>query len=311
MRNTFVAALVGLFLCGPISPTWAADPSGAAKCVKCHDSEDLPDMSRSAHGFSADTRAPDCVSCHGSSESHLKKSSAHPDRLFKGADAAPASERSAACLACHTKDATRAMWSGSQHSTADVACNDCHKVHVNRDKVLTKASQPEVCYTCHKAQRADMNKPSHHPVPEGKMACSDCHNTHGSAGPKLLKRDSVNGTCYTCHAEKRGPFVHPHDPVAEDCSTCHNAHGTVVPAMLKSRPPILCQQCHTPHTAGGVGALGGQIGVTVPRPGVPGDSSGISAVSVWQGRSCLNCHTQVHGSNNPSATTTPPQSFMR
>jgi DmsE family decaheme c-type cytochrome len=300
MRSTFIAALMGLFLFGPFSPTWAADPAGAAKCVKCHDSEDLPDMSRSAHGFSADKRAPDCTSCHGPSEAHAKKTSTHPDRVFIRENAAPAQERSAACLTCHTKDATRALWSGSQHPSADVACNDCHKVHANRDKILTKAAQADVCYTCHKAQRTDMAKPSHHPVVEGKMTCSDCHNTHGSAGPKLMKRDSINDTCYTCHAEKRGPFVHQHDPVAEDCSNCHNAHGTVVPAMLKSRPPFLCEQCHTPHEAGKIGNL----------PSVAGKPS-MNAAGMWQGRSCLNCHTQIHGSNNPSTTVLPPKTLMR
>lgn len=301
MRSTCLVALLGLFLIGPAATSWAADPSGSAKCVKCHDSEDLPDMSRSPHGFAADKRAPDCISCHGPSDGHAKKpSSVHPDRVFIRGNAAPAQERSAACLTCHTKDASRALWSGSQHQNADVACNDCHQVHVNRDKVLTKASQPEVCYNCHKAQRTDMNKPSHHPVAEGKMACADCHNAHGSAGPNLLKRDSVNDTCYTCHAEKRGPFVHPHDPVAEDCSTCHTPHGSVTAALLKVRAPLLCQQCHaTSHTPGSdVGTLTG---------GVPG----LNSAGMWQGRSCLNCHTQVHGSNSPSTTLMPSQRLMR
>ena len=45
------------------------------------------------------------------------------------------------------------------------------------------------------------------------MTCSDCHNAHGSAGPMLMVRDSVNETCYTCHMEKRGPFVRNHQPV--------------------------------------------------------------------------------------------------
>jgi len=125
---------------------------------------------------------------------------------------------------------------------------------------------------------------------------------HGSAGPKLVKRDSINDTCYTCHAEKRGPFVHPHEPVAEDCSTCHNAHGTTVAAMLKARPPLLCQQCHTPHAATGVGLVPGQL---------TGATRGQNSVTIWQGRSCMNCHTQVHGSNNPSPTNPTPQLLMR
>jgi hypothetical protein len=32
---------------------------------------------------------------------------------------------------------------------------------------------------------------------------------------------------------------------------------------------------------------------------------------MWQGRSCLNCHTQVHGSSNPSATNPTPQFQFR
>jgi DmsE family decaheme c-type cytochrome len=307
MRIKCLVAVFGLFLFGLLGPAWAAGETGAALCVTCHDEEDLPDMSKSAHGFSADKRTPDCITCHGDSPTHAKKPAGvserpRPDRNFIRKYALPANERSEVCLTCHNKDANRALWSGSQHQGADVACNTCHKIHANRDKVLNKVTQPEVCYSCHKEQRSQMNKPSHHPVPEGKMTCSDCHNTHGSAGPKLAKRDSINATCYTCHAEKRGPFVHQHDPVSEDCSNCHVSHGGSVAGMLKVRAPLLCQQCHTPHAAGNVGS-----------PGVAGSSSStnLSAVSVWQGRSCMNCHTQIHGSNNPSTTTTAPRSFMR
>jgi hypothetical protein len=47
-----------------------------------------------------------------------------------------------------------------------------------------------------------------------------------SVGPKLVKKDSTVETCYQCHAEKRGPFVHNHEPVQEDCGNCHTqVHG--------------------------------------------------------------------------------------
>ncbi|MGI9134710.1 MAG: DmsE family decaheme c-type cytochrome [Rhodoferax sp.] len=294
-----IVALCLMGLCGTVS----AAPTGAALCVTCHDEEDLPDMSKTPHGFAADARAPDCISCHGSSDKHVKKPSANkPDRMFIRELALPAAQRSAVCQTCHAKDAKRALWAGSQHDNADVACNTCHKIHTNKDRVLSKATQTEVCYTCHKDQRAQMNKPSHHPVPEGKMACSDCHNPHGSAGPKLAKRDSTNATCYTCHAEKRGPFVHQHDPVVEDCANCHTPHGSVIAGMLKTRAPLLCQQCHTPHSSGAIGAVG------VPNAN---NASGKSVANLWQGRSCMNCHTQVHGSNNPSTTNSTPQLLMR
>jgi DmsE family decaheme c-type cytochrome len=309
MQIKRLLAVAGLCLAGLMGQAWAA-PEGAALCVTCHDEEDLPDMSKSAHGFSADKRVPDCITCHGPSPTHAKKPTGvserpHPDRLFKGPSIAPANERSATCLTCHNKDPKRALWAGSQHDNADLACNSCHKIHGNRDKVLAKATQTDVCFTCHKEQRAQLNKPSHHPIPEGKMTCSDCHNVHGSAGPKLAKRDSTNATCYSCHAEKRGPFVHPHEPVGEDCANCHNAHGSTVAGMLKARAPILCQQCHTPHVAGGIGAVGGQSGVS------SSNATGKNVVNLWQGRSCLNCHTQVHGSNNPSVTNPTPQFLVR
>ena len=302
-------AIVGLCLAGLLGPfgsVQAADEVGAKLCQTCHDEDDRPDISKTAHGFATDARVPDCISCHGPSPTHAKKppgapTQPKPDRIFTKKSALPASERSAACLSCHVNDPKRALWAGSQHDAADVACSACHKIHDNQDKVRDRATQAEVCYTCHKEQRAQMNRPSHHPVPEGKMVCSDCHNPHGSAGPKLLKRDSVNDTCYTCHAEKRGPFVHQHDPVTEDCTNCHTVHGSVVSPMLKMRAPLLCQQCHTPHATGKVGAIG------APSVG----TSGKNTTNLWQGRSCLNCHTQIHGSNNPSSTNSTLPLFMR
>jgi len=321
MRIKRALAAIALGLFGLVATVGAAgvDAEASAACVKCHDEEDMPDNSRHAHAVVTDSRTPTCVTCHGPSTAHrAKPSDTKPDRLFGRKANLPTSELNGACLTCHQKDSKRALWGGSQHETADVACFTCHKNHTNQDKVLARVTQTDVCLTCHKEQRTQLARPSHHPIPEGKMTCSDCHNVHGSAGPKLAKRDSTNNTCYTCHAEKRGPFVQNHEPVMEDCAICHNPHGSTVAAMLKTRPPMLCQQCHTPHVGGGVGALGGQTGVFPPAaaPGqlssaVTGSSGGKNVVNIWQGRSCTNCHTQVHGSNNPSATNPTPKFQFR
>jgi predicted CXXCH cytochrome family protein len=64
--------------------------------------------------------------------------------------------------------------------------------------------------------------------------------------------------------------------------------------MLKTRPPFLCQTCHTPHGATQP-SLAGQG--TAPNAVTYGSGSAIT-----QARGCLNCHTLVHGSNNPSLT---------
>ena len=288
---------------------------GDAKCTRCHDeSEQYPVLAigKTRHGTRADGRTPTCTSCHGESDRHINKPEGvkerpRPDVVFIGNAKSPAAARNASCLSCHAGDAKRSHWAGSQHANADVACSSCHQVHTGHDNVRDKVTQPDVCFACHKEQRTQVNKPSHHPVPEGKMGCSDCHNPHGSVGPKLMKRDSVNETCYTCHMEKRGPFVHTHEPVAEDCGNCHNPHGTTAENLLKARPPFLCHQCHTPH-GGQVAQIAGQ-GQTSAL--LSATTSGKSGINYTMARGCVNCHTQVHGTNNPSTANPTPQFNFR
>lgn len=280
---------------------------GDAQCTTCHDESDAPELlhvGRTKHGTRADGRTPTCTSCHGESKGHAEAKGgtrAKPDITFVKKSKTPASAQNDACLSCHEKDPARHLWSGSVHDVRNVACASCHNIHSGVDKVRDKATQPEVCYTCHANQRVKANKPSHHPVVEGQMTCSDCHNAHGTAGPSLMKRDSVVDTCYTCHMEKRGPFVRNHQPVSENCAICHDVHGTTSPNLLKTRQPFLCQTCHTPH---------GASSPAVSRGGnaQPGWWNGSS---ITQGRGCTNCHTEIHGSNNPSLLSPTPQRLFR
>jgi DmsE family decaheme c-type cytochrome len=199
--------------------------------------------------------------------------------------------RSGQCLTCH-KGTTRTRWDGSQHPNNQVACNDCHKVHAPADKVLAKKTQTEVCFSCHKEQRAASLKISTHPIQQGKVVCSDCHNPHGSQGPNMVKKNTIPETCWQCHAEKRGPFLFEHQPVVENCAYCHAPHGSNISPMMISRSPFLCQSCHDGTHASGsaiAGAAAGNQGGFVGNP---------SANTT--GRGCINCHAQIHGSNSPS-----------
>ncbi len=264
-----------------------------AKCTRCHDEEDSPNLlkiGRTKHGTRADGRTPTCTTCHGESDSHINvpKGAAKrpkPDRYFTKGSHTPPEVQSATCLGCH-QGATRMFWANSTHAARDLSCSTCHKIHTDHDKVRDKFTQTEVCFTCHKTQRVDVRKPSRHPILEGKMSCSNCHNPHGSAGPKMMVRENVNDTCYQCHAEKRGPFLWIHPPVAEDCSLCHNPHGTTTASMLKWRVPFLCQQCHE---------------ATSHRGNIPTQftGSGTSGAGITLARGCVNCHTNIHGGNNP------------
>lgn len=284
---------------------------GDAECTVCHDEADGPELlaiGKTRHGTLADKRVPSCVGCHGPSKDHVGYKGPNkppkPDITFGFKSKTSTDSRNDACQSCHKADAKRSHWEGSTHQARDVTCAACHKVHADKDATRDKRTQGEVCFACHKEQRSQINKPSHHPIAEGKMTCSDCHNVHGSAGPKLMQRSSVVDTCYTCHMEKRGPFVRSHQPVNEDCSICHNAHGTTAESLLKSRPPFLCHTCHGPHIAIQPGVNNG----STPAPAAAG---WWNASVITQGKSCVSCHNQIHGSNNPSNLNPNPQRLFR
>ena len=322
VRYAQIASVWCALILGGLTGAYAAETKdlvlkGDAKCTSCHDETDSPRVmaiGKTRHGVVADGRTPTCTSCHGESDRHIASAKSGkadqfvpPDATFGKKSKTTAEAKNAACLSCHQGDPKRSHWEGSAHQAKDVACSSCHKVHTAHDDVRDKKTQPEVCFACHKEQRTQVNKPSHHPILEGKVACSDCHNPHGSVGPKLMKRDSVVETCYTCHMEKRGPFVHNHEPVSDDCTNCHNPHGTVAENLLKVRAPMLCHQCHTPHG----GFIPQLLGSQTPALQNSATQSGKSTTNLTQGRSCLNCHTQVHGTNNPSTVNPTPQFNFR
>jgi DmsE family decaheme c-type cytochrome len=284
-----LVAMSGLGLLVLAAPASAAVPMGDAKCLTCHATmEKVLPITQTKHGVRVDGRTPTCTTCHGPSDRHAESAGGQkPDRQFgwKG-KASSAEQQNEACSTCHESSA-RMHWKGSAHESNDVSCATCHRVHVAKDPVLTKATQPDVCYTCHKDKRAQMNRISHHPVPEGKMSCSSCHNPHGGVGPSNLKEATVNETCYTCHAEKRGPFLNDHPPAREDCGNCHQPHGSNHTPMLKARVPWLCQECH----------------LAPQHPSSVYSGTGVPPVGAAQqilAKGCANCHQQVHGSNHPS-----------
>jgi DmsE family decaheme c-type cytochrome len=286
--------------------------SAVQTCLReCHNKEPITFILQTPHAVKGDARTPfaqhQCETCHGASPEHVAESEKPVTVVFKGKKASPVAERNAKCLSCH-QAGLRMHWTGSQHESRGVACTDCHNIHAADQKVLRKATQADVCFTCHKTQRAQTRRVSSHPLAQvslastAKMACSDCHNPHGSSGPKLLAKNSVNETCYTCHAEKRGPFLWEHAPVADDCTNCHTPHGSSNAPLLKARAPWLCQDCHSgdhgKQVNSGANLLNGAV-TTVNGQQQPG----AAAPRVQMGaRACLNCHVLIHGSNHPAGT---------
>ncbi|MGO9005893.1 MAG: DmsE family decaheme c-type cytochrome [Beijerinckiaceae bacterium] len=273
-------------------------------CLGCHgqDPHIMDFLKFSKMARKGDPKSPmgqgGCESCHGPSASHVlsrsKGGNGEPAVVFNGLHASPVEARNEVCLGCH-EGGLRINWIGSEMERQGVACTNCHRVHSAEDPVRVKKTQPEVCFACHAQQRAESFEYSHHPIREGLVVCSDCHNPHGSPAPHMLKEFTVNQTCYNCHADKRGPMLWEHQPVREDCTNCHTPHGSVEARLMKENMGFMCSSCHSAISNSSGGAFGG-------HGSLPGNVQGTSTFNSALGnqRLCLNCHSQIHGSNSPN-----------
>lgn len=293
-RNILILNLMGIFLLF-FGNLFFSDEKiakeeefiGADTCKGCHETQ-YASYAASIHSKKL-VKGPGakeaCETCHGPGAKHVEKGGGRGVNIFDFGKRVMAEARNEKCLICHEEQKGQAFWNITKHKFEGIACNDCHKVHGNSSKLL-KSAQNEVCYDCHKDIELQANKQSRHPIKEGKISCADCHNTHGEFGPRMLKADNVNELCYKCHAEKRGPFMFEHPPVEENCMNCHVAHGSNHNKLLTMRMPNLCQSCHDwtrhPGTA------------YTEEYGFDGTGSAVSRNKLI-GRSCLNCHNNIHG----------------
>lgn len=309
-RLTAIAWLiagVAAFLSFPSSAQ--AQSGDKPVCVKCHE-EAYTGIAETKHGVRGDPRSPfgggqECQSCHGDASEHLKNPSKNPLPVRFGKGAIPAQQQTQACMSCHGGNRHLAFWDSGRHSVNEVRCNDCHAVHakppMGSTMAFTKRNpsispfvttqrqlEYETCIACHKQTQAQINKPSHHPIIEGKVTCSNCHNPHGALTQAMLKQESVNQQCWSCHADKRGPYIFSHPAVEENCLSCHAPHGSSHNKLLNEKVPNLCQDCHDWSRHPGTAYDGAQ--------GFPPGTGNTRFIA----RSCLNCHNAIHGSNAPA-----------
>jgi DmsE family decaheme c-type cytochrome len=231
-----------------------------------------------------------CSSCHGGLAAHLKAqtegTAGVPTPSLKTAKPSVVNET---CLTCHDKG-HQADFTGGVHDRRGVSCASCHSVHSFQSVKgqLTRAREADTCFTCHTQIRAKGLRPSHHPVREGLMSCTSCHDPHDGTKPKMVDAEWVNEKCLTCHAEKRGPFLWEHAPVRENCMHCHDPHGSNHEKLLVAKQPYLCQRCHlnTRHPGTLYDARNTLLGANTSNRAIE--------------HSCRNCHQQVHGTNAPS-----------
>jgi DmsE family decaheme c-type cytochrome len=308
---------------------WHSSPHdlGNVACTDCHDphSQTGPPM----HVDEPQT----CYRCHG--DKHDLEQIAHPHQVggpngFKCTTCHDPhgrirkTDRKDSCLQCHDGSPTMA-WHSSTHELYDVACTDCHNPHPKADvpKVVAinhtsvrrpprlpmSVDEPDACYKCHQKIYGLTALPSRHPIQEGKMVCSSCHDAHGQTKGNL-KADTINDVCYECHAEKEGPFAYEHPPVTENCAHCHEPHGAVANNLLRQPTTFLCLRCHAGHSThnasnqclrchfvddgmGGVDTT--NVGGGPADPNIPTTPTSRQALFT----DCTQCHGQVHGSDLP------------
>ena len=264
---------------------------GESTCLTCHDQH----YTGTAHGLKSNPRTPasqlGCESCHGPGKAHVDAGDATNILNF---NTMKPQEASAYCVNCHDRG-THALWTGSQHDQRNVGCITCHSVHEPKgNHQLKAASEMQMCAICHQNVVNKTHRFQHMPIREGGLTCSSCHNPHGSQNVRLLKvGTTIDESCASCHAEKRGPHLWEHAPVANACVTCHDPHGSNNDRLLVAKEPFLCQRCH----------------VTSRHPPTVYEgfllNNSTSANKIF-GRSCTVCHQQIHGSNAPSG-----QFFLR
>ncbi len=269
----------------------ANDYVGEDTCLTCHEDR-AKGYHGSPHSRAADPRTPaakqGCETCHGPGKAHVDAGGG------KGSIKNPATmaprDVSALCTTCHNRG-EHAYWQGSTHDSRNITCTTCHSVHDYKSESgqLKKEGQIETCQQCHRDKVQKLQRTAHMPVREGKLQCMTCHNVHGSQNVKLLRvGTSVNEACTSCHTEKRGPFLWEHAPVRENCTTCHDPHGSNNDRMLVAKLPMLCQRCHV-HTR--------------HPPTIYDAAAARAGVNRIAGRGCVNCHSNIHGSNHPSGQT--------
>lgn len=266
----------------------AGEYVGPATCISCHETE-AAGYNAGPHSRVWDPRTPAaaraCETCHGAGRTHVD------DPGVKGAIRNPAAigprDASAICTTCHNRQ-EHAAWEGSMHDARNVSCVTCHSVHAPKSETghLKQASVTATCAQCHPDKAARLLRSGHMPVREGKMECTSCHNQHGSPNVRMLRAgNDVTSFCVSCHTEKRGPFLWEHAPVRENCATCHDPHGSSNDRMLVAKQPMLCQRCH----------------IFTRHPSTIYDAAAVTAGNNRiVNRGCVNCHSNIHGSNHPS-----------
>jgi len=138
---------------------------------------------------------------------------------------------------CHTKLATARQIHGP---VSEKACDACHAEDTGAHKFPMKRDPVETCTYCHKVLNTNT-----HQHAAMKTGCNTCHEPHVAKTKFLLKADSTEALCRSCHNTPLKRFAH--DPFAKgQCTLCHQPHEADNKQLLRGGTGRdHCFSCHT------------------------------------------------------------------
>ncbi len=267
--------------------TFVHGPVAVGECVTCHDphASDLPKLVRKTgvelcqvchvemtqamaeHRFTHAPVKADCTSCHSPHASPLRY-----QLKRSGAEL---------CATCHQAVIDAATKAPVHHDalTMDRQCLNCHAPHTADLPAQLRATTRTLCLSCHNkevttptgpimnlAEWLAKNPDVHGPIRQDD--CSACHQPHGSAQFRLLRKDypphfyspfdpKNYELCFTCHepdlvqvartttltgfrqGDRNLHFVHVNRrDKGRTCRACHEVHSSQKPKHIRDAVPF-------------------------------------------------------------------------
>ncbi len=172
------------------------------------------------------------------------------------------------CYTCHKDIVSRKYVHNEKNPWA---CSSCHgyrensqNLGIEKSKFLFPDPIAKKCFSCHKKEKKiwKSKKVQHEPFSLGK--CNKCHNPHSSDTRGIIRADSINELCVSCHVKKKisghivnafsrkkhptSGFKDPTDPTRElRCTSCHNPHASNSSFLTQNDYKgykSLCIMCH-------------------------------------------------------------------